>query len=462
MIDLYQQSIINDTNSRYYGFNSDKLVEQVGSSAAKLLVSKYGLKHSFAFVCGLGNTGAIGITAARHLAKLGAASVRVYLAGRSNDLKTSAGSKAWQKLLHDKIEYSQDIFGKDIEKHEIFIECLLGTGFNGKLYKRFHDIVFRLTRLKSKIVAIDNPLPGYKWDYAISTGYPKTEDSVVIDIEIPEKVLRYTGPGEMKIIKVPRKHSYKTQNGQVLIIGGSEKYIGAPQLAAKAAANYAGLTYLYSPTELDLSMAEPAEFILVSDSDLHQTIEQVDTILIGPGLAENYVNETLINSILRDFPTKTFVLDSKAIVMADKNLVSICGKVIMTPHRGELSYIFAKSDQANLSKHKSLEGQLRRYAIKHHCYINLKSSVSLLFGADAEFKFNTSGNAGMAKGGTGDAMAGLTAAFATRNDPWIAMSAAAFINGLAGDLAAQELGFNYSVNETISFQQKAMQLCYEF
>ena len=459
--DPYAQTIITDANAAYYGVEIADLMEAAGEGIAHTLIKKYGGGKSFAFVCGLGNNGGDGFAAARHLKQAGIPNVKVYLVGRAKELKTEASKKHWQQMKNSHVDYLQDATGKDVEKHDVVVECLLGTGIQGKLYKRFRDVIFRITRLKSNLVAVDVPVPGYRWDLSISMMYPKTEDAIVIDLPIPDYVHRHVGPGEVKLISEPKRHSYKNQNGKVLIIGGSEKYHGAPILAARAAANYAGKVFIYTPSKhqetIDEMTKKSSEYIAVFDDDLHSTIEQVDSIVIGPGLENNYVNEALINKIIADFPDKKYVIDALAIGMTNKNMARRSGNVIFTPHPGEIEMLFDKKVTT-----KKPEGLLKRFTTENQCYLNLKSSKSMLLGKDGQFKFNETGNQGMAKAGTGDALAGLTAAFAAKNDLWLSMSAAAFVNGIAGELAAKKFGFNYSVEETIDFQPEAIKLARDF
>ena len=460
MSNPYEQTIITDTNAIYYGVKISDLMEAAGKGIANELIKKYGKKVSYSFVCGLGNNGGDGFAAARYLRNQGVKNVKVYLIGRQTDLKTVAASEHWQMMKKAGVDYLQDAYGRDLVKTDIIVECLIGTGIKGKLFKRFGDVIYRATRLKSQLVAIDVPVPGYKHHFSISMMYPKTDDAVVVDLPIPDHVNRHTGPGEVKVLVEPKKHSYKSQNGKVLIIGGSQKYHGAPILAAKAAANYAGYIYLYSPIKDQTVIHElekgSNEFISVSDEELQEVVEQVDSLLIGPGLENNFVNESLLNSIIARYPDKKYVIDAQAIAMTDISLVKNSGNIVFTPHRGEITYLGVTNGKT------PPESTMKRFAVENNCYVNLKGAKSLLFGRDGEFKINISGNAGMAKAGTGDALAGLTTAFASTNPLWLSMAAAAFANGIAGELAAKKYGTSYSVEETISYQQQAIKLSREF
>ncbi|HEC66735.1 MAG TPA: NAD(P)H-hydrate dehydratase [bacterium] len=469
MLTSKQKTILTDTNAEYFGVSISELMENAGKGIAHEVVKKYGKKKSIGILCGLGNNGGDGFSAARYLVKSGVRDVVVYLVGRNQDLKTTAAEEHWKRLQKEsrkkRIEVIQEVFAKDIETHDVYLECLIGTGIKPrggklKLTKRFADVVTRMVHKGGKKVAIDVPVPGYKYDLSISMLYPKTKDALVVDIGMPKEVDLYCGPGEVKILEKPKKETYKTQNGKVLLIGGSDTFHGAPLMAAMIAAKLVGNVYFYStPENIELIgklRAKLHEFITVSENDIEKYANYADVLLIGPGLEDNLLNRALINKLLEMFPNKPKVLDAYAIAMADKDLIK---GSILTPHRGELRHLFG---ELKSTKGHAIEGRIKRYAKEHGCYIILKGHVDLLFGPDGEFKMNKTGNPGMAKGGTGDVLSGILASFATKNDPWISMCAAIFVNGMAGQLLYKEVGYNYSAGDLIPKVQEVIKWANEF
>jgi len=466
---------IVDTNARYIGVNVSDLMEKAGEGIAKHLVKKYGKRKSYALICGIGNNGGDGFAAARHLNELGVTgTVTVYLVGRHTQIKADAAANHWRKLQKyigkhnpDKLTVKQDAFAKDIKKHSVFVECLVGTGINGKLNKRFRDVITRSTRLHGKMVAIDIPVPGYTWDLSISMMYPKTSDAISVDIGMPTDAELYVGPGEVQSLFKPNRISHKGQNGKLLILAGSEQFHGALVLSATAASKYAGLIYIYTDRanrhlipdlETDL-----AEYIEVSDNNLEQYVENADAILVGPGWDENMVNKSVLDHLLKEYPDKKYVIDGGGLAMSDLELVKNSGNVIFTPHRGELPRLL-KQSRKNQSQ---LQGTLRRFCAEYNCYVNLKGSTSLLFGKNlftdqVDMRINRTGNQGMAKGGTGDMLAGITAAFATKNELWLSMLAGAFTTGIAGDIAESINGHMYSASDSVFQLQEAWQQIIDF
>ncbi|MBD3363228.1 NAD(P)H-hydrate dehydratase [Candidatus Dojkabacteria bacterium] len=464
--DPFKRTKILDTNARYLGIPIEELIEKAGKGIAKELCKKYGKTKSYNFVCGLGNNGGDGFAAARNLAELDVEKIRVYLIGRVNKIKSKAALKHWKKLSNSKyvenevIKLKSDAYSKDIVQADISVECLVGTGIKGKLHKRFHDVIVRLTKQKTDIVAVDVPVPGYNPKFAISLMYPKVDKAKVVNIKIPKEAETYTGPGDIKILEVPKENSYKSQNGELLIYGGSHQFHGAPLMAMKAASKLVGSVFFYTNPEnrevANKVKTELDEFILINDNDLEKYANYADAFLFGPGLEGNLPTKAIISSLLRKYPDKPTILDAYAIsVASEKQLLK---NKILTPHRGELRHMFG--DNKYLRKYntpKILEGRVKRFAVENECFIILKGHTDVLFHKEGTIALNKTGNQGMAKGGTGDVLAGILGGLITKNDIWISMRAASFINGKAGDNLRKQIGYNFSATDLIPKVQEVIE-----
>lgn len=462
--DSFTKTIITDTNAIYLGVPIENLMEKAGEGIAEELIKKYGKSKSFNLICGLGNNGGDGFSAARYLAEMGVEDITVYLIGRVSNIKSSAAEIHWKKLKESKyiknniIKINSDAFSKDIKPADISVECLVGTGIKGKLHKRFNDVIVKITKQQTKMVAIDVPVPGYKHHFSISMLYPKTEDAVIVDIGMPKEAELYAGPGDVKVLDIPKDDSYKTQNGELLVFGGSDQFHGAPLMAIKAASKLVGSVFYYTTPEnrkiAEKIKLEVEEFIVVDDDSLEKYANYANAFLFGPGLTDNLPTRAIITMLLRNFPDKPAILDAYAISVArEKGLLE---NRILTPHRGELRHIFEQDKGFQKLGDKGLEGKIKRFAVENQCYVLLKGNVDILFSKDGEIAFNKTGNPGMAKGGTGDILAGVLGAFLTKNDPWISMKAAAFITGKAGDNISEEFGYNYSATDIIPEIQRSI------
>lgn len=224
----------------------------------------------------------------------------------------------------------------------------------------------------------------------------------------------------------PKPGSHKGQNGVLLVIGGSEKYHGAPMLAIKAASRIVDLVYFHSPVALNHDVLAKIKsksdcFITIPKSDLLSVAEKSDCILIGNGLELSSRNKILVNTLLRHFRQKKFVLDAGALHLVEKNLLG--PNVLITPHPLEFEALFGKS----ASPQEAL-----KQAKKHHCVILLKQRYCYCTDGRSLLQ-SKNGNQGMTKGGTGDVLAGVCAALACKNPLLLAASVASFVNGRAGD-----------------------------
>lgn len=465
MFDLFAKTRVLDANARWWGIGIDVMMDRVGQEAAKYILSKFQNKKTISIICGLGNNGGDGLATARYLIKDFKGTLNVYLVGRESDIKSEPTLDNYKTLKELSKKYKnlmlkQDTFSEDIEPADVVIEAILGTGIKGRVHKRFGDILRKLARMKTIKLAMDYPAPYYKPDTVLSVEFPKTKNSEVLKINIPEEVYSYVGPGEIKELYTPAKDSYKYQNGELFVFGGSDTFHGAPLMAIKAASKFVGTVYFYTTpgnrSILNDLKSEVCEFITVEDNDIEKYANYADAFLIGPGLKDNLINRALIKELFNMFPDKGKVIDAYAIAMAPQDKLKNC---ILTPHRGELRHIW--KDQTPFMTRR-LEGNLRRFAKETEAVINLKGNVSILFNNDGEIKFNKTGNQGMAKGGTGDILAGITAAFLTKNEPWLAVQSGAFINGLAGDLAMKDFGYNYSATDLIPYIQRAVKDAIEF
>lgn len=248
---------------------------------------------------------------------------------------------------------------------------------------------------------------------------------------------------------LPRRpgDAHKGDFGKVFILAGSEGYTGAPVLAARAALRAgAGLVYLGVPRDIYPIVAvkcdEAMPFPL--PEDYHAILEKArscDAAVIGPGLGRAPETERLVLSLLSglDIPV---VLDADGI-NALAGHIDILDKrsapTVLTPHEGE----FARLTGCELPVRDRLTAA-RDFARTHNCVLVLKGQGTVTAAPDGSVRVNATGNPGMAKGGSGDVLAGMIAALLGQkhlgDDIPKLTAQAVFYHGAAGDLCAQKLG----------------------
>ena len=268
---------------------------------------------------------------------------------------------------------------------------------------------------------------------------------------LPPAAKETIGVGEVKVLSQPKPASHKGDNGTLLIIGGNTQYHGAPLLAAKVAGKIVDIVYFASTPQNNLLAqklkARLLEFITVAEKDIVKYIQKADVVLIGPGLGTDKKSAGFVKDFLKKYKNKKIILDADALnVIKPKQLHTNC---IVTPHKREFHKLF---------KLPATRDNVFKMAKRYGCVITLKGRIDYV-ASPKELKINTTGNTGMTKGGTGDVLAGITAALACTNDNFLAACAAVFVNGLAGDRLAQRVSRYYSATDLIAEIPRTLQWC---
>jgi NAD(P)H-hydrate epimerase len=173
--------------------------------------------------------------------------------------------------------------------------------------------------------------------------------------------------------------------------------------------------------------------------DYQQLFEKKTVLAIGPGLGQHPATEAFLLDILGKTPLP-MVLDADALNILAKHPEKIDGRsrtMVLTPHPGEmarLARISTKEVQANR------ENLAREFASRHNVTLVLKGWRTLIAHPDGTMAINTTGNPGMAKGGSGDILTGIVAAMVCQYPDQVAdaVNAAVYIHGLAADIAVRE------------------------
>jgi ADP-dependent NAD(P)H-hydrate dehydratase / NAD(P)H-hydrate epimerase len=230
--------------------------------------------------------------------------------------------------------------------------------------------------------------------------------------------------------------------GHALLLAGSYGKIGAAVLAAKACLSAgAGLLTIHLPAcgyEI-LQATIPEAMVQIDDDQFHLTsypsnLEIFQAAGIGPGIGTNDDTAVMLKSFLKTF-RKPLVLDADAlnIISQRPKLLSYLNPyTIITPHPKEFDRLFSQSND-DLSRFE----KAKKMALQHKIIIVLKGHFTGVFYPDGNISFNTSGNAGMAKAGSGDTLTGIiTALLAQSYAPANAASLGVYLHGYAGDIAA--------------------------
>ena len=233
----------------------------------------------------------------------------------------------------------------------------------------------------------------------------------------------------------PAKGSRKGENGKVLIVAGSRRYHGAAVLSILGARRFADLVY-FMPGERDekllFAISQVPEVIVVKG------YPEADCVLAGPGLGDAHLR---LGELKKRYGK--VVLDGDALGQVERKELRGC---LITPHEGEFRGLFGIDGSPE---------HVRAMAEKWKCTILKKGMVDVVSDGEEIF-LNRTGNAGMARGGTGDVLAGLLCALYAKNGALDAARAAAYINGRAGDLLFKEKGYAYCASDVAEKLPEAM------
>ena len=246
-------------------------------------------------------------------------------------------------------------------------------------------------------------------------------------------------------IKKREKELHKGQCGKVLIIAGSKGMAGAAILSAKGALRGgAGLVRVSISDELyPIIQTGVPEATCVPRSLPPDELDKYQAIVIGPGLGDDLSNIPIIEKALST-KNPCIVLDADGLNLLAKSkelkviLNLIKGRTILTPHPGEAARLLAcRSEEINKDRIESA----MKIAKKFDATAVLKGSGTIVATPNNEAYINTTGNPGMATGGSGDVLSGIIAALAGQGCSCFGAAACGvYIHGLAGDIAAEALG----------------------
>ncbi|MBR4098799.1 MAG: NAD(P)H-hydrate dehydratase [Clostridium sp.] len=438
-----------------------------------------------AIFCGPGNNGGDGIAAARLLRKEGV-SVRAFLVGDRRKMTPdanameerliAAGGKLEDYVPGNKGQWAwiatcdcmvDAIFGVGLQRavegdflfaiqqmngsanaHCPVVACDVPSGVNGDTGEILGDAV-----RASVTVTFSCAKPGLY----LGEGGPCAGQVRVVDIGIPSELISQQIGRQAEVPMVmgwedcglPRRPrtAHKGDFGKVFILAGSEGYTGAPVLASKAAVRTgAGLVYLGVPREIypiaAVKCDEAMPFPLPEDyGSILEKARGCDVALIGPGLGRAPETEELVCRLLADLDIPV-VLDADGINALSGHIDVLdrrAAATVLTPHDGE----FQRLTGCALPIRDRLAAA-RTFAKAHRCTLVLKGHGTVTAAPDGRSWINTTGNPGMAKGGSGDVLAGMTAALLGQKhlegDIPRRSALAVCLHGWAGDACAGELG----------------------
>lgn len=484
------------------GIPSLSLMENAGKSVAQLIQRQFSnlQQRRVIVLCGKGNNGGDGFVAARYLAQMGAKPV-VYLFAGLEEIHGDAAinCQRWQQasgqmyLARSSAEWQSAKAA--IASVDLMVDALLGTGVRGAVDGLLREVIDAVNQASrnpaSAVVAVDIPSGlvadsgevgsvAVVADYTVTFTAPKvglligsaeryvgrlSVENIGSPAELIEEVgksqVRWSEPQEFSEFARPRKPSAnKGDYGHALIVAGSAGKSGAAVLASRAALRSgAGLVTVATPEPVLSTIAahtpeimtEPLPATQAGTISLHtfhhglfeRILKGKDALGIGPGLTTDDETQEFVRAVVRNPSDIPIVLDAdglNAFAGRAEELPSAGTKIALTPHPGEMARLAGSSIKDVQARR--IENALKA-AAGWHAIVILKGQQTIVAAPDGRTWINSTGNPGMATGGTGDVLTGmltgLTAQFGIGS--WAQLlSFGVYLHGLAGDLAASELG----------------------
>ncbi|MDQ7788126.1 MAG: NAD(P)H-hydrate dehydratase [Thermodesulfovibrionales bacterium] len=468
------------------------LIERAGLAVVAMLKERFGRRRVIV-LSGRGNNGADGMVAARALHNEGW-DVKVFLSGRYESLR---GDALQQYSIARKCGVSIEPLEKFLMHHSLIlnkpsliIDALLGTGLDKNIGDELSDVIEVTNNSAMPVISIDIPTGissdtgqimgnAVLADYTLTFGLPKrghflypgaeyTGKLFIENIGFPEHALRTdkiaTDLIEKKAatVLVPERpeYSHKGTYGHVLVIAGSRGKTGAALMAAKACLRTgAGLVTLGVPAslagvfqsrvteEMTLLLADKGDGTLsrkASKQILDFVHEKADVLAIGPGLGVSDETEQLVVSLIENAGVP-MVIDADGInsLKGRKPAFSKArSPVILTPHPGEMARLLSGRKDVSVKRvEEDRIGIAQFFARKTGTYLVLKGVPTLTAAPDGKVFLNSTGNPGMASGGTGDVLTGMISGLVGQKiSPLHACVLGVYLHGLAADIAALEKG----------------------
>ena len=480
---------IDRVSSERFGAPSLTLMENAGSAVAQFVVEQYPNAKRIGVVCGKGNNGGDGFVAARKLHEAGR-DVRVLLLSDPAEVRGDAAEMLKKMPLvpvivksREDLEYerSRAVFGSDV-----LVDAVLGTGFRPPVSGLYADAIEALNAQSSPVVAVDIPSGADADATTEQTGLIARADglvtftaprpahifglqvagpTLVAPIGSPEEAivsslqLNLITPHSFATLLAPRpRESNKGSYGHVLVIGGSLGKAGAAAMAGMSALRSgAGLSTVatarsvlptvagFHPEIMTEPLDETASGTLsqtaLTKGRLDQLAHGKTVLAVGPGISREPETAELVRAILDKYRIPT-VLDADGLNAFEGMAENLSGQnrpLVITPHPGEMARLTGRSIPEIQKNRIEIA---REFAKEHRLIVVLKGHRSLVAEPGGTVWVNTTGNPGMATGGTGDILTGMVAGLMAQSVERIPESviAAVYLHGMAGDVARETMG----------------------
>ena len=490
IVSAAEMRAIDLATTKQYGIPSLTLMENAGTAVAEYIAKEFPGAERIAVVCGKGNNGGDGFVAARKLAEAGREVTTFLLAGL-NEVSGDAAEMLAKLQSAPHVVGSQDDLAKiQLTDFDLVIDAILGTGFRPPATGLYAAAIRAINECGVAVVSVDIPSGAEAGAEKSAEGdaivtadaivtftalkpahvfqFPSIRTKVAqigtpVEAVVSHSNLHVIAPVDFQHLLRPRDpDSNKGSFGHVLVLGGSAGKAGAPAMCAMAALRSgAGLVTVATTKSAQLTVSsfspelmteglpesEHGSFSMLALDLLGSLLKGKTVLAMGPGASRDREAAQLMRTYL-DRTGLPLVLDADGLnAFEGEHVQGLKGKdgpgttraLVITPHPGEMSRLTGlsvKEIQADRI------GIAKKFAHEHMAWVVLKGYRTVVAEPSGKVWINTTGNPGMATGGTGDILTGVIAGLIAQypKDVACAVIAAVYIHGMAGDIARDEMG----------------------
>ena len=479
---------IDRSTSDRFGVPSLTLMENAGTAVAEFVREQFPQSRRVDVVCGKGNNGGDGFVAARKLREAGREVFLLLLADPA-ELRGDAAQMFQRMGQTPVIAKSHDEFEaikSRLRDGDLLVDAILGTGFRPPVSGLYAEAIAALNASRLPVVAVDIPSGADADVLGAHTGAIARADAIVTftaprpahvfgsltegpiavaPIGSPEEAIRSSlhlnliTPQDIAPLIGPRpREANKGSFGHVLVIGGSLGKAGAAAMAGMSALRTgAGLSTVATPKSVLATVAgfhpeimtEPCEeteagtisLRALEYASMDNRVKGKTVLAIGPGISRHAETAEFVRTVVQKYST-AIVLDADGLNAFEGLSDKLNGKgraLVITPHPGEMARLTGLSIP---QVQRDRIGIARSFAREHDLIVLLKGHRTLIAQPDGEVWVNTTGNPGMATGGTGDVLTGMVAGMIAQNPTRVleATICAVYLHGLSGDIACESMG----------------------
>lgn len=459
-------------------FSEAELMKRAGVKCAEKIIKYYGESikgNKVLILCGNGKNAGDGFVIAKELFQFGA-NAEIVLCDKKPELA--------EPLAYFNEAVSSGVkviaFSECNMNGALIVDCIFGIGFHGKPNEPFYSVFNAINSSGSTVVSVDTPsgvnatdgsvthavkadltiaISTLKYCHILPPANEYCGKTVAVDIGIPDDC--YNSEYAHTITKAYVKSCFKKRNlnsnkgcfGKQLNICGNYFMPGAAVICAKAALKtgvgllkcafpksiYGVMTsHLVQPVFAPMSENESKTLSMGALTHILDELKWADSVAVGCGIGNNDDTQVLLNQIIKETEVPV-VLDADGINSIIQNidvLKDSKGKLVLTPHPGEMARLI--HEDVSYVQENRIDAA-KAFAKEYGCVLVLKGANTVVTDGKCVF-VNTTGNAGMAMGGTGDMLTGMIASFAAQGmDTLDAAVCSVYIHGLCGDITAKEI-----------------------